>query len=257
MIWARSDGTLIGEKKALINGDVVIIKTKDEYEVIGDYPNQNKNSIDQIYEKVRGNNEGLYGSLHSSISAYEAITGGGSLHSGSNVGKTGLHGQNGGIHQSQSGGNRVGPSRGSKQNRGPIKPVRYDLANMTDDGWVEVTYSDGTIGRQNVNDKKNFGKPKYSHNASETVTLSKGQIAALRANYEGDKVFTKKEVAAAIKTIDALQSLPAKAVKSSQSNSNNPSARAREFIPPRLFIHTHFYTKYKFYIKQGMGKAVF
>ena len=44
----------------------------------------------------------------------------------------------------------------------------------------------------------------------ETVTLSKGQIAALRANYEGDKVFTKKEVAAAISTIDALQKLPVK-----------------------------------------------
>ena len=42
------------------------------------------------------------------------------------------------------------------------------------------------------------------------MTLSKGQIAALRANYEGDKVFTKKEVAAAISTIDALQKLPAK-----------------------------------------------
>lgn len=35
-------------------------------------------------------------------------------------------------------------------------------------------------------------------------------FAALRANYEGDKVFTKKEVAAAISTIDALQKLPAK-----------------------------------------------
>ena len=34
-------------------------------------------------------------------------------------------------------------------------------------------------------------------------------FAALRANYEGDKVFTKKEVAAAISTIDALQKLPA------------------------------------------------
>ena len=35
-------------------------------------------------------------------------------------------------------------------------------------------------------------------------------FAALRANYEGDKVFTKKEVAAAISTIDALHKLPAK-----------------------------------------------
>ena len=35
-------------------------------------------------------------------------------------------------------------------------------------------------------------------------------FAALRANYEGDKVFTKKEVAAAISTIDALQKMPAK-----------------------------------------------
>ena len=54
------------------------------------------------------------------------------------------------------------------------------------------------------------GKVSRSRNVSETVTLSKGQIAALRANYEGDKVFTKKEVAVAISTIDALQKLPVK-----------------------------------------------
>ena len=43
----------------------------------------------------------------------------------------------------------------------------------------------------------------------ETVTISKGEMAKLHANYAGDKVFIKKDVAAAIKTIDALQKLPA------------------------------------------------
>ncbi len=42
------------------------------------------------------------------------------------------------------------------------------------------------------------------------VTLSKGQLAALRANYHGDKVFTKKNVSEALKVVDALQALPAK-----------------------------------------------
>ena len=43
----------------------------------------------------------------------------------------------------------------------------------------------------------------------EVVTLTKGELAKLHANYAGDKVFIKKDVAAAIKTIDALQKLPA------------------------------------------------
>ena len=100
MIWARSDGTEIGEEKAFTNGDdvVVISKTKEGYEVIGYYPNQNTDNIDRIYEKARDNNEQLYGSLHSSIGTYKAIASGGSLHSGSNVGTAGIHGQNGGIH---------------------------------------------------------------------------------------------------------------------------------------------------------------
>jgi len=64
--------------------------------------------------------------------------------------------------------------------------------------------------RKRLQEKLLGSKVSRSRNVSETVTLSKGQIAALRANYEGDKVFTKKEVAAAISTIDALQKLPAK-----------------------------------------------
>ncbi|MBQ5362314.1 MAG: hypothetical protein IIU63_03110, partial [Clostridia bacterium] len=43
----------------------------------------------------------------------------------------------------------------------------------------------------------------------EVVTLSKGQIAALQANYHGEKVFVKKDVTTALKGIEALQGLPA------------------------------------------------
>ena len=51
---------------------------------------------------------------------------------------------------------------------------------------------------------------KHSRNVTgETVTISKGEMAKLHANYAGDKVFIKKDVAAAVKTIDALQKLPA------------------------------------------------
>ena len=51
---------------------------------------------------------------------------------------------------------------------------------------------------------------RHSRNVTgETVTISKGEMAKLHANYAGDKVFAKKDVAAAVKTIDALQKLPA------------------------------------------------
>ncbi len=82
---------------------------------------------------------------------------------------------------------------------------------MTEEGFVEVTYSDGSKEFQNVNDKKNFGRIKYSRKATgDTVTISKGEMAKLHANYAGDKVFTKKEVAEALASIDAFQKLPAK-----------------------------------------------
>lgn len=54
----------------------------------------------------------------------------------------------------------------------------------------------------------NRGGVRQSRKATgEVVTLSKGQLAALQANYHGEKVFTKKDVTVALKGIDALQSL--------------------------------------------------
>ncbi|MBE6629394.1 MAG: hypothetical protein E7624_00910 [Ruminococcaceae bacterium] len=48
-----------------------------------------------------------------------------------------------------------------------------------------------------------------AHKSADTITMSKGQLAALQANYHGDKVFAKKDVAAALKGIDAFAKLPA------------------------------------------------
>lgn len=71
---------------------------------------------------------------------------------------------------------------------------------------ISISNSDQIVNpsAQEISDKVS-----RSRNASKTMTLSKGQIAALRANYKGDKVFTKKDVATAVKSIDALQKLPA------------------------------------------------
>ena len=124
MIWARSAGTIEGEEKASTNGEdvVVVVKTQEGYKEVRIYSNQNASDIDQIYRRVSENNEGVYGSLHSSIGAYKTITSGSSLHSGSNVGATGVHGQNGGIHRSQSRSNGVGSSQRGTQNQRKVKP---------------------------------------------------------------------------------------------------------------------------------------
>ncbi len=44
----------------------------------------------------------------------------------------------------------------------------------------------------------------------EMVTISKGELAKLHANYAGDKVFARKSVTEAVATIDALQKVPGK-----------------------------------------------
>ena len=49
--------------------------------------------------------------------------------------------------------------------------------------------------------------PGENGSSREKVTMSRGQLAALRANYRGDKVFTLKDVKAALLDIDALKEL--------------------------------------------------
>ena len=61
-----------------------------------------------------------------------------------------------------------------------------------------------TIYGSNSNDIK------HSHKASsdsDRITVTKGSLAKLKANYEGEKVFNKKDVAAAVEKIDALKIL--------------------------------------------------
>lgn len=71
---------------------------------------------------------------------------------------------------------------------------------------IEEYFKSGTLPQK----QSDLGRFRYSRKATgETVTISKGEMAKLHANYAGDKVFIKKDVAAAIKTIDALQKLPA------------------------------------------------
>ena len=99
-------------------------------------------------------------------------------------------------------------------------PVTYDdngnvipLSERFDIRKRDLRYSlkDGDSSKRGMPEQKQGEKEiKHSRTSTETVTLSKGQLAALRANYHGDKVFTKKKVSEALKTIDALQALPAK-----------------------------------------------
>ncbi len=57
----------------------------------------------------------------------------------------------------------------------------------------------------------NRGRIKQSRKSNgDTVTISKGEMAKLHANYAGDKVFAKKSVADALASIDAFQKLPTK-----------------------------------------------
>ena len=51
---------------------------------------------------------------------------------------------------------------------------------------------------------------RYSHKASsntDRVTITKGALAKLKANYEGEKVFNKKDISAALNNIEALNVL--------------------------------------------------
>ncbi len=256
MIWARSEATVEGEEKAFTNGDdvVVVAKTKEGYEEVRTYSNQNASDIDQIYRRVSENNEGLYGSLHSSIGAYKTITSGSSLHSGSNVGATGVHGQNGGIHRSQSRSNGVGSSQRGEQNRGSIKPVSQTFTDITGKerivlGAGEGRYMvDGSIKNRNfifdspeaaieaenkaiveslahryqhtptwvrarLNEDPHYFSKKIQHSrkaTGDTVTISKGEMAKLHANYAGEKVFDKKSVKDALASVEAFQKLPSK-----------------------------------------------
>ncbi len=65
-------------------------------------------------------------------------------------------------------------------------------------------------GKKRLLEKMPGGKVSRSRSTTgDVVTISKGELAKLHANYAGDKVFNKGAVVEAVKGIDALKRLPA------------------------------------------------
>jgi hypothetical protein len=87
-----------------------------------------------------------------------------------------------------------------------IKRLREMLARLDTEPSNRVKMSRKSANRNHdkVYTKAMDGDVRRSRSITgETVTISKGELAKLHANYAGDKVFIKKDVDAAIQTIDA------------------------------------------------------
>ena len=81
--------------------------------------------------------------------------------------------------------------------------------------WVKTQLQDNpdflkAWGKKRLLQKMPGGKVSRSRSTTgDVVTISKGELAKLHANYAGDKVFNKGAVVEAVKGIDALKRLPA------------------------------------------------
>ena len=96
----------------------------------------------------------------------------------------------------------------AKQQYGKRSPRKIRGAHLNADGSTTYIYSDGSTEIQWPKGK--IGKAQYSHKeTSDVVTISKGELAKLKANYAGEKVFDKGAVTKALAKIDALQGVPA------------------------------------------------
>ncbi|MBE6691094.1 MAG: hypothetical protein E7590_07440, partial [Ruminococcaceae bacterium] len=92
---------------------------------------------------------------------------------------------------------------GTDRGRGRRTTDRIKEFKVNDDGSFTTTYADGRVVTEPP-------KVRRSRNVTgETVTISKGEMAKLHANYAGDKVFAKGAVTEALKGIDALKALSA------------------------------------------------
>ncbi|MBQ2757524.1 MAG: hypothetical protein IJF31_03475, partial [Clostridia bacterium] len=81
--------------------------------------------------------------------------------------------------------------------------------------WVKRQLQDNpdflkAWGKKRLLEKMPKGYVSRSRNVSETVTLSKGELAKLHANYAGEKVFARQSVVEAVKKIDAFAKLTGK-----------------------------------------------
>ena len=80
---------------------------------------------------------------------------------------------------------------------------RQRAASRGNTGHSQIRYSrSGNVGEAGQNGIKPVGKP-----TDNTVTLSKGQLAKLKANYHGEKVFEKVKIAEALMEIEAVAQL--------------------------------------------------
>ncbi len=93
---------------------------------------------------------------------------------------------------------------------------KRDSSNSRGGESLTISPRDDTISNnsispdeQNVNNFEQKGAKK-SRKADDTVTVSKGKWAKMRADYLGERVFTRKSVQGELEKISAFQKLPAK-----------------------------------------------
>ena len=196
--WANNPDTQVGDRNFGADSDFYYF-----YEAIDPY-NQGKASdykvlfsvsaadevlAKRLCEEVTKNNGRSLEVLRGDISGYRDAA---KNHYSNNAyveGKHASNGRAGGLDRGKS------PSNGKRGYQKGNRPVSW---HFNDDGSEEVTFSDGS---------KEIRRSRAA--TGEVVTISKGEMAKLHANYAGDKVFDKKSVTEALKGIDALQGLPA------------------------------------------------
>lgn len=96
-----------------------------------------------------------------------------------------------------------------KEDLSQVNPQLYEWLAIINEkssmNSIPQTEEKSTISEKKVSDNIH-----HSHKASadsDRITVTKGSLAKLKANYEGEKVFNKKDISAALEKIDALKVL--------------------------------------------------
>ncbi len=131
MQWAHSDKTQVREQTVRFRGNnaVLIEKTADGYIEIKTISDTHSNSISNVYREVKTNNARLHEVIYKDFDGYETTRRDGVLYSRTDVGKTGIHRQDGGVYQEQY--QRIGNGVAEKGNGN--SGIKYSLRdNATD-----------------------------------------------------------------------------------------------------------------------------
>ena len=82
-------------------------------------------------------------------------------------------------------------------------------ASTAPNGDVENIYSISHFPKKSTqNNERNFALP--DNIATDEVTVSKNRLAQIKANYQGEKVFYKKDILAALSPVDVISKLTQK-----------------------------------------------